>query len=84
MGKITLGTGLILALTALAGSAHAAGYSHAESVTTFDGPRTCTASSCHPDAAKEVAESLHYQQQAVPQFLEGWDAGKQAGMMVSY
>lgn len=84
MRTYLMGTGVLLAFSLSCDAAHAAGFSHAEYVTKFEGPRTCTASSCHQDAAKEVAESLHYQQQAVPQFVEGWEAGKPAGMMVSY
>lgn len=71
-------------MSAFAVQAHAAGASHAEYVTRYEGPRTCTAAACHENAAKEVAESLHYQQRAVPRFLEGWEAGKLAGMMESY
>lgn len=84
MRKHLVGAGVMLAFSLSSGLAHAAGFSHAENLKKFEGPRTCTAAACHPDAAKEVAESLHYQQQAVPQFVEGWEAGNPAGMMVSY
>jgi hypothetical protein len=76
--------GLLLATATLAVQADAAGTSHATYVTRYDGPGSCTSSSCHEGSAKEVAESLHYQQRAVPQFLEGWEAGKIAGMMETY
>lgn len=84
MGKFALGLGLLLASAVMAAQADAAGSSHAMYVTRYEGPRSCTASSCHDGVAKDVAESLHYQQRAVPQFLEGWEAGKLAGMTETY
>ncbi len=83
MKRPLIGLGIVLALSVSGGSALAAA-SHAEHVTKYEGPATCTAASCHEGAAKEVAESLHYQQRAVPQFLEGWEAEKLAGMTESY
>lgn len=71
-----------LAVVMAAGaSAHAAA-SHADRVKQYEGTKTCTA--CHPKSAKEVAESLHYQQQAEPKFLANWEKGEKAGMMLSY
>ena len=84
MRKFVLGTGLLFLSATLSVHAYAAGSSHAEYVKMYEGTASCTAASCHEGAAKEVAESLHYQQRAVPQFLEGWEAGKLAGMMESY
>ena len=84
MRKFVLGIGLLLLFTMLSAQAYAAGPYHAEYVKKYEGTATCTAASCHEGASKEVAESLHYQQRAVPQFLEGWEAGKLAGMMESY
>lgn len=84
MRKTLVGLGLALAFSLSGGPALAAEASHAEHVRKYEGPSTCTAASCHEGAAREVAESLHYQQRAVPQFLEGWEAGKLAGMMESY
>jgi len=84
MRKFAIGMGLLLASTTLAVQASAAGSSHADYVKKYEGTATCTAASCHEGAAKEVSESLHYQQRAVPQFLENWEAGKFAGMMESY
>ena len=84
MRKLFVGLGISLALSLPGGTALAAGTSHAERVKKYEGPATCTAASCHEGAAREVTESLHYQQRAVPQFLEGWEAGKLAGMMESY
>lgn len=84
MKKPFVDLGLFLTFSLSGGPALAAGASHAEYVKKYEGPATCTTASCHEGAAKEVAESLHYQQRAVPQFLEGWEAGKLAGMMESY
>ena len=84
MRKTLVGLGLALAFSLSGGPALAAEASPAEYVKKYEGPSTCTAASCHEGAAREVAESLHYQQRAVPQFLEGWEAGKLAGMMESY
>ena len=84
MRKFAIGMGLLLASTTLVAQAYAAGSSHTDYVKKYEGTASCTAASCHEGAAKEVAESLHYQQRAVPQFLENWEAGKFAGMMESY
>lgn len=84
MKRPLIGLGIVLAFSVSGGPAFAAGASHAAHVTKYEGPATCTAASCHEGAANEVAESLHYQQRAVPQFLEGWESGKLAGMMESY
>jgi hypothetical protein len=48
----------------------------------YKGPETCL--TCHPNAGKEVAESLHYQQQGSAPFLDGFPQDKTAGMMVTY
>ncbi len=84
MRKFAIGMGLLLASTTLVVQASAAGSSHTDYVKKYEGTASCTAPSCHEGSAKEVAESLHYQQRAVPQFLEGGEAGKPAGMMESY
>jgi len=84
MRKFAIGMGLLLASTTLTVQAYAAVPSHAEHVKKYEGTASCTAASCHEGAAKEVAESLHYQHRAIPQFLEGWEAGKLAGMAESY
>lgn len=55
---------------------------HADLIQKYEGPKTCAA--CHPNAAKDVAVSLHYQQQALPQFVKDWQKGQMAGMMVSF
>lgn len=75
--------GLLLAMLALPGLALAAGPPDAhQKIDAYDGPQTCAM--CHPDAGKEVAESLHYQHQALPQFLDGVDPAQPVGMMVSF
>lgn len=84
MRKAAIGAGLLLALIALAAGADAAGPSHAGYVARFEGTRSCTSASCHEGAARDVAASLHYQQRAVPQFVEGWEAGKLGGMTETY
>ena len=84
MRKFAIGIGLLLVSATFVVQAHAAGASHAEYVKKYEGTASCTSATCHEGAAKEVAESLHYQQRAVPQFLENWEAGKYAGMMESY
>jgi hypothetical protein len=75
---------LLLVAAALSVPADAAGTSHAEYVRKYEGTASCTTAACHEGAAKEFTESLHYQQRAVPQFLEGWEAGKLAGMTETY
>ena len=84
MEKPLVALGIALVFSLSGGQAYAVGSSHAEYVKKYEGTATCTVASCHKGAAKEVAESLHYQQRAVPQFLEGGEAGKLAGMMESY
>lgn len=76
--------GFVLGYLAGMGMAFAAPPSHEEYVDAYVGTASCTKASCHEGAAREVAQSLHYQQRAVPLFLEGWEAGKSAGMMESY
>lgn len=51
-------------------------------ITEFTGPETCAM--CHPDAAQEVVESLHYQHQGEVPFREGWEEDKLGGMYVTY
>ncbi len=55
---------------------------HVDRISQYDGSKTCLG--CHPESAKEVAASLHYQQQAEPQYLKTWPKGQLAGMMLSY
>ena len=51
-------------------------------ITKYEGTKTCL--ECHQDSGKEVAASLHYQQQAQAKFLKEWPSAKPVGMMVSY
>ncbi len=55
---------------------------HAPLITKYEGTRTCLG--CHEDSGKEVAESLHYQQQGQAKFLKDWPLDKPVGMMASY
>jgi hypothetical protein len=48
----------------------------------YEGTKTCL--ECHDTLAKEVALSLHYQLQAEPQQVEGWEKGKPAGMLADF
>lgn len=75
-------TAIVLALLVAVPEVPAAEVKHQTLVTKFDGTESCTR--CHKNSAKEVAESLHYQQLAVPQFTEGWEKGKAAGMMDTF
>jgi len=33
---------------------------HADLITTYEGSKTCSAADCHPGAAQEVMDSIHY------------------------
>ena len=55
---------------------------HADRISRYEGARTC--GTCHEQAAREVAVSLHYQQQAEVPYVKDWPKGQTAGMMVSY
>jgi len=48
----------------------------------YEGPSTCAM--CHPSAAQEVVESLHYQMSGEAPFRVGWEAGKLGGMSATY
>lgn len=52
------------------------------SITSYEGPQTCA--TCHPDAAMEMASSLHYQQQGPVPFTNGFDDGEYAGMLNTF
>jgi hypothetical protein len=64
-----------------ASTAAAAETMHGE-ITRYDGARTCA--ECHDRAATEVAESLHYQLKGEPRFIEGWEKGKEAGLLLDF
>jgi hypothetical protein len=76
--------GTLAAAALVAAAANAQEPSHAKHVVRYEGTASCVTASCHEGAAKEVAESLHYQQSGIPRFLEGWEPGKTAGMLHSY
>lgn len=84
MRPVPVVVGALAAAILFTVAAHAQEPSHARHVAKYEGTASCVSASCHENAAKEVAESLHYQHTGVPQFLEGWDPGKPAGMLVSY
>jgi hypothetical protein len=72
----------LLALLFSAGPLSAAVTDHTPLIEKYEGTKTCLA--CHEKAGKEVAESLHYQQQAQAMFLKDWLADGPVGMMASY
>lgn len=51
-------------------------------IASYEGTRTCAG--CHQKQVKDVAISLHYQQQGPAPFLANAQQGQNAGMMVSY
>jgi hypothetical protein len=73
--------GAVLGLTAAAVYADDPPAAH-QAISEYTGPETCAM--CHPTAAQEVAASVHYQQQAVPQLREGWPEGQLGGMFSTY
>ena len=60
----------------------AAKTNHADLISKYEGTKTCLA--CHEQTAKDVAVSLHYQQQAGVPYVKDWPKGQNAGKMVSY
>lgn len=82
MNRLVTSAGWLPVVLALTMPVYAGGPSHADRIATYEGAKTCAP--CHKEVAGEVAASLHYQQQAEPQFLAGWEKGKPAGMMKSY
>jgi len=72
----------LLALLFFANPLSAAVTDHAPLIAKYEGTKTCLG--CHEKAGKEVAESLHYQQQAQAKFLKDTPADTPVGMMVSY
>lgn len=57
-------------------------HSHAGDISAYEGTKTCA--ECHEEAVKDVAVSLHYQQLGEAPNLEGWPAGKKAGMLFNF
>ena len=72
----------LLVLLFSTGPVFAAVTDHAPLITKYEGAKTCLG--CHDKAGKEVAESLHYQQQAQAKFLKDWPADEPVGMMRNY
>lgn len=73
--------GLLTLIAVPASGASAVEPMHVE-IAGYDGTRTCV--ECHDTAAKEVAESLHYQTGGEPRFIEGWEKGKGAGLLADF
>jgi hypothetical protein len=71
-----------LAMLAIAASGALAAESMHGEIAKYEGAKTCVA--CHDTAAKEVAESLHYQMKAEPSLVEGLERGKDAGLLVDF
>ena len=44
----------------LVGGSVDAATDHADLITTYEGSKTCSAADCHPGAAAEVMDSIHY------------------------
>jgi len=55
---------------------------HEKFVKGYTGTDSCVM--CHKNAAKEMAESLHYLQLGEPKLLANWPKGKLAGMMDTF
>lgn len=72
----------VLAILALPCSALADPPSAHQAITEYKGPETCAM--CHPNAAQEVVNSLHYQMQGDVPYRVGWEEGKLGGMYVTY
>jgi hypothetical protein len=84
-GRTKLRTLLVAAMATIAGAAEASSGRGAEkhaAISAYEGTRTCAA--CHAQQVKDVATSLHYQQQGTAPFLANAQQAKSAGMMVSY
>jgi len=84
MKTVSMIMGALAAAGLFTAAAHAQEPSHVRHVAKYEGTASCVSAACHEGTAKEVAESLHYQQVGIPQFLEGWEPGKPAGMLLSY
>ncbi len=82
LGRAVLLTFVFIAGTGGTAPAQNVQPSHADKIGAYEGPQTCRG--CHPEAFKAVAESLHYQQMAEPQFLVDWPKGQLAGQAWSF
>ena len=82
MRKLFLGMLLFLITIFAVPHMAAAKTSHVDLISKYEGPQTCL--TCHEQNAKDVAVSLHYQQQAEVSYVKDWPQGQNAGMMVNY
>lgn len=57
-------------------------YDHSGEIAAYEGAKTCAG--CHEDSAREVVESLHWQQAGPAPFVVGQPEGFQPGMMTSF
>ena len=53
-----------------------------QAISEFTSPEACAM--CHPNAAQEVVESVHYQHQSIPKYRKDWPEGQPGGMYVTY
>jgi len=74
-------SGLLTFIVFSASGASAAESMHKE-IAKYEGARTCA--ECHDTAAKDVAESLHYQMKGEPRFVEGGEKGRNAGLLADF
>lgn len=74
--------GVLALMGLLSGVAQAQPPPAHQAITQYNGPQTCA--TCHPNAAQEVVESLHYQMQGEVPFRVGWPEGQLGGMRVTY
>ena len=72
----------VLLFAAQIQSASAAVSAAHKAIQNYDGSSTCAM--CHPSAAQEVVESLHYQMRGEAPFRVGWEAGTLGGMKDTY
>ncbi len=81
--RIAFQVAVAAAFPAVAGSGRGGAVARAHAaIASYEGTRTCAG--CHAGQVKDVAHSVHYQQQGAALFLAGGQQGKNAGMMVSY
>lgn len=73
---------VLLALLILPSSALADPPAPHQAITEYTGPETCAM--CHPNAATEVVNSLHYQMVGEVPYREGWPEGELGGMGSTY
>jgi len=62
MKTVSMIMGALAAAALFTAAAHAQEPSHVRHVVKYEGTASCVSAACHEGTAKEVAESLHYQQ----------------------